>query len=301
MGTVVDINVKCASSSAACGPFATSDINASNVFQSASTVGFTDNITGNAPTEATLGFYGLGDGAGSGALSTRPVITTSSTSSVGSKLNLIGMTAGPTTGVQGTTGTLVQMATGPAPSGDLVKFDLNGNAVDSALLAANVANTVTFFTNASGTGTASAIAPSSAITLWGFSLPNAVNTSQVTFWVTTHDAVGTNQYNLGIYDSSGNKKVEVGATPASTLLGSVNNAARTASWTSSTTLPPGKYYFATVTGCGGSCASLGGSPNGTFAQNATTTTTTSGATLPTPIVTPSDTWTVGAVPLITIH
>jgi hypothetical protein len=160
---------------------------------------------------------------------------------------------------------------------------------------------VEFFSNASGTGTGNAIPGGSAITLWGFSLPNSVSTTQITFYVATHDTTGANLYNLGIYNSSGNKAAEVGSTAASTLLGSSNATPRTASWTSGATLLPGKYYFATVSNCSSTCASLGGSPNGTFAQAASTSTTTTGATLPGSITVPTDAWTVGAVPAITIH
>jgi hypothetical protein len=204
--------------------------------------------------------------------------------------------------VQGSSGNHPQLSSASSPaSSNFPMYDASGNITDSGITSTNVANTVTFFANASGTAASSNISASSAITLWGYSLPSAVSTSQLTFWVANHDATGANQYNLGIYDSSGNKKVEVGATTASALLGSTNNVAKTASWTSSTTLLPGKYYFAAVTNCTSSCATLGGSPNGTFAQGLGTSTTTTGATLPSSIATPTDTWIIGAVPIIIIH
>lgn len=129
-GTIVDISGACAST---CGSASTSDINVSNVYspyQPTTQRALIDHISGNTTNEATLGFYSLGDGSGSGSASTRPVLTTSST--FGSSPNLLNMTAGtPITGVQGT-GTLVQMSTLPAvTTTNLAKFDGSGNTVDS--------------------------------------------------------------------------------------------------------------------------------------------------------------------------
>jgi len=106
-------------------------------------------IFGNPTTVVTLAALGSGSGTAPrmaahstifnlrvGTASTRPVDTTSS--SVQSAPNFFGMALGtPITGVQGTLGTLVQMSTGTATSGDFVMFDGSGDTVDSGVSATN--------------------------------------------------------------------------------------------------------------------------------------------------------------------
>jgi hypothetical protein len=132
---LVEISNTCATATGSCS-FATGDISLSNIYQPTGATGpaLTDQIAGNNTSEITLGFYSLGDGTTSGGVSNRPVVTTSS--SFGSSPYLIGMTLPPVTGVQGSTGTLVQMSAGTA-SGNLVKFDVDGNTVDSGVSATN--------------------------------------------------------------------------------------------------------------------------------------------------------------------
>jgi hypothetical protein len=299
LGTVVDINVNCYTNSSTCGSFATSDINVSNVFKSTSMTTFTDNISNNTATEATLGFYSLGDGSGSATAppNTRPIVTTSST--LGSRPNLLGMAIGtPITGVQGSTGTLVQMSSGSAFTiGDLLQSDSHSNTADSGILAANIANTVEFFTNAFGLSTNNSLI-NTTIKLWGFSLPNAIDTGAIVLDLTTTDN-SANFYSLGIYNSSGTLAVGVGPIAGSTLFGS-GTGSKSISWSSSATLSPGKYYFATATSCASACAVLGGTTTGTFASAASGGTSSGGA-LPNTIPPPTDSWAIGAVPSFTIH
>lgn len=298
--TVVNINSACASGgSGSCQSYATSDIQIGSVYQPSTNSGtsaLNDAITGKTTTEATLGFYSLGDGSGSGSGSTRPILATSS--SIGSSPSLIGMTSGtPISGIQGN-GTLVQMSAGSSfPSGDLLQSDSNSNTADSHIAAANVANTVTFFTTTFGTVANNNLA-NTTIQLWGFSLPNAVTTSAVVFNANTPDNTA-NLYDLGIYDGAGNRMVHTGATAGSTLFGSTSGS-KTASWSSSATLTPGKYYFATATNCTSACAVLGGTSTGTFASAASGGTATGGA-LPTTVTPPADSWAVANIPLVLVH
>ena len=301
-GTIVYVSGYCATptSGANCASYATSDVKASNIFQPTTTAGpaLNDAISGagHTTTEATLGFYSLGDGSGPGAASTRPVLTTSS--SIASTPYLPGTlpTGTPITAVQGTTGTLVQMSTGPAPSGDLIKYDGNGNAVDSALPVVNIAGTVPFFTSTSVAGSTTAALANTTIKLWGFSLPNAVATTAVTFFVSATD--GTNSYSFGVYNASGMLLLNVG--PSTSLVNAAGS--KTASWASGTTLTPGKYYFATATNCASGCATLSGSLTGSFAVSAGAGAATGGnLTNPNLSFPITNAYAVGAVPTFTIH
>jgi hypothetical protein len=301
LGTVVDISMNCAASTGNnCQGTTTGNINVQAVYLSAATTTFMDNISSStAATEATLGTYSLGDGTGSVSAgpNTRPILTTSS--SLGSRPNLIGMaTATPITGVQGTTGTLVQMSTGSAPNGDLLKFDGNGNAIDSSLPAANIASTVPFFNSTSVAGSTTAVLANTTIKLWGFSLPNAVTTTALTFFVSATD--GTNSYSFGVYNTSGTLLLNVG--PSTSLVNAASS--KTVSWTSGsgTTLVPGKYYFATATTCAATCATLSGSVTGSFAVNVGAGTAT-GANLSNPNTNfpITDAYAIGATPSFTIH
>lgn len=163
--------------------------------------------------------------------------------------------------------------------------------------AANIANTVTFFTNAFGLGTTSALA-NTTIKVWGFSLPNAITSSAIILDVTTTDNTA-NLYDVGIYNSGGTQVVHTGATAGSTLFGA-GTGSKNISWSSSPTLSPGKYYFATATNCTSGCAVLGGITTGSFASAASGGTAVSGA-LPGTITPPSDSWAVAATPAFTIH
>jgi hypothetical protein len=299
---IVDISSLCATNApTACNSATTANINVRNIFSpfspTSSQRALVDNITNNTTNEATLAFYSLGDGSGSSGSSTRPLLTTSST--FASAPNLLGMAAAtPITGVRGSTGTLIQMSAGPAfTSGDLLQSDSHSNTVDSGVPAANLAGTVTFFTNAYGLGTTSALA-NTTVKLWGFSLPNAITTGALVLDVTTTDNTG-NLYDIGVYDSGGNRVVHVGATAGSVLFGAASGS-KAISWAASTTLTPGKYYFATATNCTTTCAVLGGINSGTFASAAGGGAATGGA-LPTTISPPGDSWAVAPVPSFTIH
>jgi hypothetical protein len=137
MGTVVDVSVNCASSSSGCGTFATSDLNVSNVFKSTSTATFVDNINGNTATEATLGFYSLGDGSGGPGASTRPIATTSSSLQSNLNLSAFQLSGISISGVQGTANKLQLSSATSTTLGDVPKYDLNGNLTDSGLSTQN--------------------------------------------------------------------------------------------------------------------------------------------------------------------
>lgn len=199
---VVYISSTCASSGTGC-PYPTSDVKISNVFQpfTASPAGpaLVDTISGSGShttSELTLGLYSLGDGSGSGAGSTRPVLTTSS--SIASTPYLPGtLPAGtPISGVQGTSGTLVQMSTGSATSGDLIKFDGSGDAVDSG-----VSSTSPTFSGTATVGTLAATTISGSPNFSGtptFSTTLALNTTG-----TSGGLTGTPNITVGTVTATG--------------------------------------------------------------------------------------------------
>ena len=83
--------------------------------------------------------------------------------------------------------------------------------------------------------------------LWGFLLPYNVTTTQITYDVTTADN-SPNDYDIGIFDNSGNLVVNIGPTPGTTFAPS--KAFHTAAWTQgSTSLPAGRYYLGLTTNC----------------------------------------------------
>ncbi len=91
--------------------------------------------------------------------------------------------------------------------------------------------------------------------LWGVVLPFPVTTTQVTYYVGTADNTANN-YDIGIYNSSGTLVVHTG-TKAGTVFAPAAGAT-TLSWAASATLQPGKYYLAVTTNCTASCAALDG-------------------------------------------
>ncbi len=135
--------------------------------------------------------------------------------------------------------------------------------------------------------------------LWGFLLPYAVTTSQVTYDVYTADKT-SNTYDLGIYDASGNLVVNIGPTAGSTFAPAKGFLSR--SWTQgSTTIAPGKYYLAMTTNCSSACFNIASSAAFvSFAVNISAGKTTGGA-LPSSITPPADTWGGGLQPTVVIQ
>jgi len=135
--------------------------------------------------------------------------------------------------------------------------------------------------------------------LWGFLLPYSVTTTKITYDVTTADNTANN-YDIGIYNSSGNLVVDIGPTPGTTFAPS--KLFRTLSWTQgSTALAAGKYYFGLTMNCSASCAQIGAVGSYvSFAINASAGASTGGA-LPSAVTPPADNWAQGNQPTVVIQ
>lgn len=85
-------------------------------------------------------------------------------------------------------------------------------------------------------------------TTWaeGFWLPEGGTFGHTTIYIETADTVGTDQYEMGVYNSSGTKVLDTGAF-TSTTGGFTTTGYKTIAFTSSVALTAGKYYFATAT------------------------------------------------------
>jgi len=90
--------------------------------------------------------------------------------------------------------------------------------------------------------------------LWGFLLPYNVTTTQVTYDVATADNT-THDYDIGIFDNSGNLVLDIGPTPGTAFAPA--KAFETLAWTQgSTSLAAGRYYLAITTNCTTACAKV---------------------------------------------
>ncbi|MGB9234612.1 MAG: hypothetical protein WCC04_09375 [Terriglobales bacterium] len=135
--------------------------------------------------------------------------------------------------------------------------------------------------------------------LWGFLLPYNVTTTQLTYDIATADKTA-NDYDVGIYDNSGNLVVDLGPTPGSTF--SASTGFKTLAWLQgSTSLVAGRYYLGFTTNCASACAQIEGSgANISFATNASAGASTGGA-LPTTATPPADKWATGVQPSVVIQ
>ena len=135
--------------------------------------------------------------------------------------------------------------------------------------------------------------------LWGFLLPYSVTTTQVTYDVTTADNTANN-YDIGIYNSSGNLLLDIGAMPGTTFAPAKKFL--TFAWVQgSTTLPAGRYYIGFTTNCASACGAVGGdTAHVSFAVNLSAGTSVGGA-LATAVTLPADTWNTGNQPTFVIH
>lgn len=135
--------------------------------------------------------------------------------------------------------------------------------------------------------------------LWGFLLPYSVTTTQVTYDVTTADNTANN-YDIGIYNNSGNLVLNIGPTPGTIFAPSKKFL--TIAWhQGSTTLPAGRYYIGFTANCASACGALAADPSYvSFAINLSAGTSTGGALAAT-VTPPADSWNTGNQPTIVIH
>ncbi|MGB8472345.1 MAG: hypothetical protein WCD71_19450 [Candidatus Sulfotelmatobacter sp.] len=155
-----------------------------------------------------------------------------------------------------------------------------------------------FVTGGARTGGSEA-ATENVTKLWGFLLPYAVTTTQLTYDVTIVDNTA-NDYDIGIYNTSGKLLVDTGATPGTTFAAS--NGFHTLLWTQgSTGLAAGEYYLALTTNCASACAQIAAAVgNVSFAVDVSAGASTGGA-LPSTMTVPAQVWASGNQPMAVIH
>jgi len=195
-------------------------------------------------------------------------------------------------------------STGKAPvlgtltAGQNVSITNSPGSVTISAASGNVPTLQFFVTGGERTGTSQG-ASQNVTKLWGFLLPYNVTTTEITYDVMNADNTANN-YDIGIFDSSGKLVVDIGPTPGTTFA-PVKNF-QTLKWTQgSTSLLPGRYYIAFTTNCSSLCAKVAGSSTYvSFAINVSAGTSL-GGTLPSTITPPADTWGTGTQPTVVIQ
>ena len=195
-------------------------------------------------------------------------------------------------------------STGNAPvlgtltAGQNISITNSPGSVTISAASGNVPTLQFFVTGGERTG-ASQGASQNVTKLWGFLLPYNVTTTEITYDVITADNTANN-YDIGIFDSSGNLVADVGPTPGTTFAPA--KSFQTLKWTQgSTGLLAGRYYIAFTTNCSSLCAKVGASTTYvSFAINVSAGTSLGGA-LPSTMTPPADTWGTGTQPTIVIQ
>jgi hypothetical protein len=156
-----------------------------------------------------------------------------------------------------------------------------------------------FFVTGGGRTGGSQAATENITALWGFLLPYSVTTTQTTYEVITADNTA-NEYDIGIYNTSGKLLVDIGATKGTTFAASTGF--HTLLWTQgSIGLAAGEYYLALTTNCASACAQIASATgNVSFAVDVSAGAST-GGTLPASITVPAQVWTTGNQPTAVIH
>ncbi|MGA7513552.1 MAG: hypothetical protein WBW46_11705 [Candidatus Sulfotelmatobacter sp.] len=156
-----------------------------------------------------------------------------------------------------------------------------------------------FFVTGGGRTEGTQAATENVTNLWGLLLPYAVTTSQVTYEVVTADNTA-NDYDIGIYNTSGTLLVDIGATAGTTF--SASDGFHTLLWTQgSIGLAAGEYYLALTTNCASACAQIAAATNNvSFAVNVSAGASTGGA-LPSTMTVPAQVWATGNQPTAVIH
>jgi hypothetical protein len=200
-----------------------------------------------------------------------------------------------------TNGQILIGSTGDAPVLGTLTAGANikiANNPGSITISATQSAVPFFVTGGARTGGAQA-ATENVTKLWGFVLPYAVTTTQITYDVTTADNTA-NEYDIGIYNTSGDLLVDIGATPGTTFAAS--DGFRTLLWTQgSSSLAAGEYYLALTTNCASACAQIAAAlSNVSFAVNVSAAASTGGA-LPSTTTVPAQAWATGNQPTAVIH
>jgi len=139
--------------------------------------------------------------------------------------------------------------------------------------------------------------------LFGFTLPAAVTTGHITVYIGTADN-SSNTYDIGIYQGTAggtdNLLLHIGSTAGNAINGGATGYV-TLAWTTSTTLPPGRYYLALFGNEASPALQLGGYSAPTFVHNSAFAITPASGSLPSTIVAPSDTWSAPNQPWVVLN
>jgi hypothetical protein len=203
-----------------------------------------------------------------------------------------------------TNGQILIGSTGSAPvlgtltAGSNINITNSAGAVTISATGGSAATLPFFVTGSQHTG-GTLTGTKNVVKLWGFLLPYNVTTTKVTYDITTADNTANN-YDIGIYDYSGNLLANIGPTPGTTF--SPAKAFETLAWSQgSVSLGAGRYYLAVTTNCATTCAKFAATTNFmSFAINASAGATVGGAL--TSIVTPpADNWSSSDQPTMVIQ
>ena len=209
--------------------------------------------------------------------------------------------AGVTSTAAPTDGQILIGSTGDAPVLGTLTAGANieiANNPGSITISATQSAFPFFATGGGRTGSAQA-ATENTTKLWGFLLPYPVTTTQITYQVTTADNTA-NEYDIGIYNTSGTLLVDIGATPGTSFAAST--AFHTLLWTQgSTGLAAGEYYLGMTTNCASACAQIAAATGAvSFAVNVSAGASTGGA-LPSTMTVPAQAWATGNQPTAVIR
>jgi len=173
------------------------------------------------------------------------------------------------------------------------------NGAGSVKISAAGARPLPFFATGGGRTGATVSVQQNVTALWGFLLPYSVTTVAAVYDVTTADNTA-NEYDIGIFNNSGDLVLHLGATAGTKFAPST--AFHTLAWAEgSTSLPAGRYYLGLTTNCASKCATIGAAANNvSFAIDASAGTSTGGA-LPSTMTPPTDAWGSGDQPMVVIE
>jgi hypothetical protein len=204
-----------------------------------------------------------------------------------------------------TNGQLLIGSTGGAPvlgtltAGQNVTITNSPGAVTISASGGGSAPTLPFFVTG-GEHTGANLGGVQNITkVWGFLLPYSVTTTEIIYDVTTADNTANN-YDIGIFNNSGNLVADLGPTPGTTF--APTKGFHTLKWTQgSTALGAGRYYLAFTTNCASGCVKIGAATTFvSFAINASAGASVGGA-LPSTVTLPADSWSTEDQPTVVIQ
>lgn len=186
----------------------------------------------------------------------------------------------------------------------IARGDAGAGTTHSVILTKSAPKNATFWWNLPSSSTAQTAPAQNVTKMWGFQLTNTIfDSTQMCVFIGAIDNTA-NVYDMGLYNAAGKLVAHWGAHAGSSLPGPGATGTKCISWSATTTIPAGKYYWAITSSAASPLIAPAGASNYANFATAVAPTSgdpTSGGALNATITPPADSWANGVLLNFSIH